>query len=62
MTASLMTLPDSARDSDVAIAHEIHGHEEGYDSHDYEQMSFAIILDTYLDGLSALLAQQQGAS
>ena len=62
MTASLMTLPQSARDIDVAIAHEIHGHEDGYDSHDYEQMSFAIILATYLDGLSALLAQQQGAS
>ncbi len=61
MTASLMTLPKSARDIDVAIAHEIHGDEAGYDSREYEQMSFTIILDTYLDGLSARLGRQQGA-
>jgi AcrR family transcriptional regulator len=61
MTAILMALPQSALDVDVAFAREING-DDVTDSQEFENHSFDIILDTYLDGLEMQLAQQQVAA
>ena len=52
-----MALPQSALDIDVAFAREINGHDVT-DSQEFENHSFDIILETYLDGLEMQLAQQ----
>jgi AcrR family transcriptional regulator len=59
MTAILMALPQAALDIDVAIAREINGPEAGTDSKGFEDHSFTIILETYLDGLEMQLAQHR---
>jgi AcrR family transcriptional regulator len=53
MTATLVSLPPAALELDAAIARGIHGDAAGADSEDFENTSFRIILDTYIDGLSA---------
>lgn len=60
MTAILMALPQSALDIDVAIAREVNG-DDITDSYEFENHSFDIILDTYLDGLETQLAHQPSA-
>lgn len=62
MTAILMALPEAALDIDLAIAREFHGEDAGTDSTEFENNSFVIILETYLDGLAAALDQARGAA
>jgi AcrR family transcriptional regulator len=60
MTSILIALPAAALDVDSAIAHDIHGDAAGADSREFETGSFRIILDTYIDGVTARARRPTG--
>jgi AcrR family transcriptional regulator len=60
MTATLVSLPASALDLDAAIAREIHGDAAEADAQEFENTSFRIIVDTYVDGLASRLGDAAG--